>query len=98
MNSLGELTQMIIGIFEVYNTTNVPMVNHVKYLIYLFGLLDKVITHVKYEGSILSTFTCALTFVIFCSTLKTLLEIWHFATVLCNWFPVACDTCNWKFA
>jgi hypothetical protein len=28
----------------------------------------------------------------------TLLEIWHFATVLCNWFPVACDTCNWKFA
>jgi hypothetical protein len=27
-----------------------------------------------------------------------LLEIWHFATVLCNWFPVACDTCNWKFA
>jgi hypothetical protein len=28
----------------------------------------------------------------------TLLEIWHFATPLCNWFPVACDTCNWKFA
>jgi hypothetical protein len=29
---------------------------------------------------------------------KTLLEIWHFATVLCNWFTVTCDTCNWKFA
>ncbi len=29
---------------------------------------------------------------------NSLLEIWHFATVLCNWFPVACDTCNWKFA
>jgi hypothetical protein len=28
----------------------------------------------------------------------SLLEIRHFATVLCNWFPVACDTCNWKFA
>jgi hypothetical protein len=28
----------------------------------------------------------------------SLLEIWHFAIVLCNWFPVACDTCNWKFA
>jgi len=27
-----------------------------------------------------------------------LLEIWHFATILCNWFSVACDTCNWKFA
>jgi len=26
-----------------------------------------------------------------------LLEIWHFAIVLCNWFSVACDTCNWKF-
>ncbi len=24
----------------------------------------------------------------------SLLEIWHFATVLCNWFSVACDTCN----
>ncbi len=59
---------MIIGIFEVCNTTNVPMVNHVKDLLYLFGLLDKVITNVKYEGSILSTFTCALTFVIFCFT------------------------------
>lgn len=61
---------MITGIFEVYNTTNATMVNHVKDLLYLFGLLDKVITHVKYERSILSTFTCALTFVIFCSTLK----------------------------
>ncbi len=30
--------------------------------------------------------------------LNSLLEIWHFATVLCNWFLVACDTCNWKFA
>jgi len=29
---------------------------------------------------------------------RALLEIWHFATVLCNWFLVACDTCNWKFA
>jgi hypothetical protein len=27
-----------------------------------------------------------------------LLEIWHFATVLCNWFSVVCDRCNWKFA
>jgi hypothetical protein len=32
------------------------------------------------------------------TSLVTLLEIWHFAIVLCNWFPVACDTCNWKFA
>jgi hypothetical protein len=29
---------------------------------------------------------------------RILLEIWHFATVLCNRFSVACDTCNWKFA
>jgi hypothetical protein len=28
----------------------------------------------------------------------TLLEICHFATVVCNWFSVACDTCNCKFA
>jgi hypothetical protein len=28
----------------------------------------------------------------------TLLEIYHFATVLCNWFSVATDTCNWKLA
>jgi hypothetical protein len=28
----------------------------------------------------------------------TLLEICHFATVLCNWFSVTSDTCNWKFA
>jgi hypothetical protein len=34
----------------------------------------------------------------FWKNLCSLLEIWHFATVLCNWFPVACDTCNWKFA
>ncbi len=27
-----------------------------------------------------------------------LLEICHFATVVCNWFSVACDTCNCKFA
>jgi len=27
----------------------------------------------------------------------SLLEICHFATVLCNWFSVASDTCNWKF-
>ncbi len=30
--------------------------------------------------------------------LQTLLEICHFATVLCNCFSVACDTCNCKFA
>jgi len=70
MNSLRELTQTIVEIFEVHNTTNGTMVNHVKYLLYFFGLLDKVITHVKHEGSILGTFTCALTFVVFCSTLK----------------------------
>ncbi len=28
----------------------------------------------------------------------SLLEICHFATVVCNWFSVACDTCNCKFA
>ncbi len=37
-------------------------------------------------------------FYIFYQKPNALLEIWHFATVLCNWFPVACDTCNWKFA
>ncbi len=25
-------------------------------------------------------------------------KICHFATVVCNWFSVACDTCNRKFA
>ncbi len=28
----------------------------------------------------------------------TLLEICHFVTILCNWFSVATDTCNWKLA
>jgi len=36
--------------------------------------------------------------ILFGFSINTLLEIWHFATVLCNWFSVACDTCNWKFA
>ncbi len=30
--------------------------------------------------------------------IMSLLEICHFATVVCNWFSVACDTCNCKFA
>jgi hypothetical protein len=34
----------------------------------------------------------------FLISLETLLEICHFATILCNWFSVACDTCNYKFA
>jgi len=70
MNSLREFTQTIVKIFEMHNTTNGTMVNHVKDLLFFFGLLDKVITHVKYEGSILGTLTCSLTFVVFCSTLK----------------------------
>ncbi len=61
---------MIIGIFEMHSITNVTMLNHVKDLLYIFGLLDKVITDIKYEGSILSAFFCALTFVVFCSTFK----------------------------
>jgi hypothetical protein len=35
---------------------------------------------------------------IYVTKIVSLVEIWHFATVLCNWFPIACDTCNWKFA
>jgi len=43
---------MIIGSFEVHNTTNVTMINHLKNLLHFFDLLDKIITRVKYEDYI----------------------------------------------
>ncbi len=36
----------------------------------------------------------ARSFFLLVAKAHALLEICHFATVLCNWFLVACDTCN----
>jgi hypothetical protein len=52
----------IIGLFKVYNVVGVGMVNKIKSLLGYFGLLDKIITHVKDEGYNLQSLTTTLTF------------------------------------
>jgi hypothetical protein len=54
-----------IGIFEVHDIIGVIMANHIKCLLDSFGLLDKIITHVKNERSNLDVLLSALTYVFF---------------------------------
>jgi hypothetical protein len=44
------------------NTTSETMANHVKIILYTFGLLGKVVAYVKNEDSNLNTSTNALNF------------------------------------
>ncbi len=45
--------------------------------------------------SLLLMLVCPLCFYVFITPIS-LLEICHFATVVCNWFSVACDICNYN--
>ncbi len=55
-----------MGIFEVHNITSITMANHVKALMYSFGLFDKVNAYVKDKRSKLNTLIFTLTSVITC--------------------------------
>ncbi len=52
INSKREPCHIMIGIFEVYETSIVAMVAQLKDLLARFDLCDKVITYVKDEGVI----------------------------------------------
>jgi hypothetical protein len=62
INTSWEPTHVIIGIFEIHNTTSVAMANQVKVCLDSFNLLDKIIAYVK-DLSI--QFMYLLTFVFF---------------------------------
>jgi len=64
INTSREPCHVTIGIFEVHNTTSVPMANQVKSLLDSFGLLDKVIAYVKNEMFNVNILTFALTFIV----------------------------------
>ncbi len=64
LNDSWEPNHVTMRIFEVQNTTCATMANQVKVLLDFFGLLDKIITYVKDEGSNLNTLTNALTSVV----------------------------------
>jgi len=63
MDSLWQPIHVIIGIFEIRNTSSETMANQVKILLNSFGLFTKVIAYVKDERSNLNTLTSTLTFV-----------------------------------
>jgi hypothetical protein len=69
IDSLWQPIHVIIGIFEVSNTSSEAMANQVRILLDSFGLLTKVIAYVKGERSNLNTLTSTLTFVFFCYSL-----------------------------
>jgi len=69
-NDSWEPGHVIMGIFEVQNTTRVAMANYVKVLLDSFGLFDKFIAYVKDKGCNLNTLTNALTSVVSCSPLR----------------------------
>jgi hypothetical protein len=70
IDSAWQLIHIIVGLFEVHNIAGVNMVEHVKSLLGLFGLLDKVIAYIKDEGNNLVPFTIVLTLVVSFSTSK----------------------------
>jgi hypothetical protein len=72
INSFWEPTQVIVGVFEMKNTTSATMANQVKILLDSFGLFDKVIIYVKDESSSLNTLTNALKSIVSCSPLQFL--------------------------
>jgi hypothetical protein len=57
---------MTIDIFKVHNIIGASHGNQVNTLLDSFGLLDKVIAYIKYEGFNLSTLISTLIFVVFC--------------------------------
>jgi formate-dependent nitrite reductase membrane component NrfD len=59
-----------MGILEVQNIVGVAMAIQVKVLLNPFGLINKIITYVKDEGSNLATLTSILAFVVFCFPLQ----------------------------
>jgi hypothetical protein len=72
INNSWEPTHVTIEAFEMQNTTNATMANQVKILLYSFGLFDKVIVYVKYEGSNLNTLINALKSIVLCSPFQLL--------------------------
>jgi hypothetical protein len=70
IDSLRQPIHVIIGIFEVSNTSSAAMENGVRILLDSFGLLTKVIAYVKDERSNLNTITYTLTFVLSCYSLQ----------------------------
>jgi len=70
INISWEPRHLTIKFFEVHNIVGVAMANHVKSLLDSFGLLDKIIAHVKDEKSNLNTLTFALTSIVYCITFQ----------------------------
>jgi hypothetical protein len=70
VNIFWEPIHVIVRVFEVQNTIDETIKNQVKILLDSFGLLNKVITYVKNEGSNLNTLTNALKYVFSCSLLQ----------------------------
>jgi hypothetical protein len=70
INDEWELVHITMGILEVQNIVGVAMVAQVKMLLNSFGLLNKVVTYVKDEGSNLITLTFVLALVVFCFPLQ----------------------------
>jgi hypothetical protein len=59
-----------IGLFEAPNTFGVALAKQVKVLLVEFNLTNKVIAHVKDEGTNLNFFTTTFTFVMSCELLQ----------------------------
>jgi hypothetical protein len=64
INKKWEPRHVIMGIFEVHETSKFTMAIQLKKLQY--NLLDKIITYVKGEGANLNTFTSALMNIVSC--------------------------------
>jgi len=65
-----QCVHIIMGLFEIQNTSGVNIVEQMKSLLGSFGLLDKVMAYVKDEGNNLASLIIALTLIASCSTLK----------------------------
>jgi hypothetical protein len=65
-----EVCHIIIGIFEVHETSNVAMVVKLRDLFAWYELLDKVTAYVKDEGANLNTLIIRLTSIISCVPLQ----------------------------
>jgi hypothetical protein len=65
INTSWEPCQVIIGIFEVHNTTSATMANRENCLLDSFSLLDKVIAYVKVERFNLNILTYVLTSIVY---------------------------------
>ncbi len=66
INKKWEPCHVIMGIFEVHETSGTPMVVHFKDLLAQYNLLNKIIAYVKNKSANLNTFIVALINIVSC--------------------------------